>query len=318
MDLYKQTLDFQEALIKHLTTTEAMDEHAYETLRKELIEKVSLKEFIPPFLIQNRTVQHLNQSIKASLPTYAQRRTYIRESFSRLLDVLEFGETFSVESEQMTKKAFISYSTDDKIIAGKLKSVLEGYDIPSFMAHDDIEVSEEWSKRILEEVNSCSIFVCLLSKSFIESEFCLQETGIAASRDNICIIPLSLDGTIPPGFLKKFQSSKLNSEQIGIQDFLPAFLKSDLRMAIAILLNLLKAVKFYRGAEYLTNQIRPYLKQLKDFEIKKLVLTCKENDQIYDAGGCASTFLPLLIQAFPTHIDQETRKFFEEKIKQYS
>jgi hypothetical protein len=86
MDLYKQTLDFQEALIKHLTTTEAMDEHAYETLRKELIEKASLKEFIPPFLIQNRTVQHLNQSIKASLPTYAQRRTYIRESFSRLLD----------------------------------------------------------------------------------------------------------------------------------------------------------------------------------------------------------------------------------------
>ena len=89
-------------------------------------------------------------------------------------------------------------------------------------------------------------------------------------------------------------------------------------MAIAILLNLLKAVKFYRGAEYLTNQIRPYLKQLKDFEIKKLVLTCRENDQIYDAGGCASTFLPLLIQAFPAHIDQETRKFFEEKIKQYS
>ena len=318
MNSYKQALEFQELLIKHLTTTELMGNDAYTSFRKELIESTQLKDYTPQFLIQNRSIQQLSQSLKATLPTYAERRIYIRDHFSRLLDFLEFGETFSNESEALIRNAFISYSSEDKITAGKLKNVLESHDIPTFMAHDDIEVSEEWSKRILIEINTCSIFVCLLSKNFMKSEFCLQETGIAANRENVCIIPLSLDGTIPPGFLKKFQSSKLNSDQISIKDFLPAFLRFDLRMAIAILINLLKSVKFYRGAEFLAIQLRPYLGKLKDYEIKKLITVCRENDQIYDAGGCATTFLPLLIQSFSSHMDKETKEFFEAKVIQYS
>ena len=40
--------------------------------------------------------------------------------------------------------AFVSYQTDDKVVAGKVKAVLEGLGIPAFLAHEDIGVSEEW------------------------------------------------------------------------------------------------------------------------------------------------------------------------------
>lgn len=41
--------------------------------------------------------------------------------------------------------AFISYQTADKQIAGRIKELLESIGITSFLAHEDIDVSEEWS-----------------------------------------------------------------------------------------------------------------------------------------------------------------------------
>lgn len=37
---------------------------------------------------------------------------------------------------------------------------------------------------------------------------------------NILIVPVSLDGTIPEGFLKKIQSKKLNQSNMNIVDIL--------------------------------------------------------------------------------------------------
>jgi hypothetical protein len=47
--------------------------------------------------------------------------------------------------------AFISYQTEDKQIAGRIKSLLETIGVKSFLAHEDIDVSEEWRIKILEE-----------------------------------------------------------------------------------------------------------------------------------------------------------------------
>ena len=102
--------------------------------------------------------------------------------------------------------AFISYQTKDKWVAGKLKKILGEYGIDTFLAHEDINVSEEWRVKILEELTKADIFICILSKNFLQSFWCLQESGIAAFRSDLTVIPISIDGTIPVGFIGNIQS----------------------------------------------------------------------------------------------------------------
>jgi len=61
--------------------------------------------------------------------------------------------------------AFISYSHVDREYARQAKQVLEEVGVTAFLAHEDLEVSEEWKERILEELKICDLFVPLLSKN---------------------------------------------------------------------------------------------------------------------------------------------------------
>ena len=87
----------------------------------------------------------------------------------------------------------------------------------AFVAHDDIEVSEERQLRIREELSRCHLFVPLLSKNFLESQWTLQEVGIIASLADVKIAPLSIDGVLPFGFISHFQSSRIRSDGITCQ-----------------------------------------------------------------------------------------------------
>jgi hypothetical protein len=55
--------------------------------------------------------------------------------------------------------AFISHSHVDRAYGAQAKSVLAEFDIESFLAHEDLEVSEEWQARILSELRWCDLFV---------------------------------------------------------------------------------------------------------------------------------------------------------------
>lgn len=46
--------------------------------------------------------------------------------------------------------AFISYSHEDRKYGAQAKSVLSEVGIEAFLAHEDLHVSDEWQKRILE------------------------------------------------------------------------------------------------------------------------------------------------------------------------
>lgn len=73
------------------------------------------------------------------------------------------------------------------------------------MAHEDIEVSEEWRIAILKEIRKAEIFIPILSAQYFESVWCVQESGIAAFR-KMAIIPLAIDATKPKGFFGHIQS----------------------------------------------------------------------------------------------------------------
>lgn len=61
----------------------------------------------------------------------------------------------------MQLKAFISYSTADKLLAGQVKAILNEYGIVGFLAHDDIHVSQEWKDRLIQELNETNIIIPL-------------------------------------------------------------------------------------------------------------------------------------------------------------
>lgn len=213
--------------------------------------------------------------------------------------------------------AFISYQTDDRLIAGAIQQILEPFGIRCFLAHEDIEVSEEWRVRILEEIAKADIFICILSKSYIKSQWCTQESGIAAFRQDMTVIPLSIDGTIPQGFLGNIQAAKVNPQDLTISDLLPGLFKRDFVKGISIIIKLIGLSGGYRDAEANFELILPYLDRLTAEQGKALLQVSLENDQVYDAGRCANQYIPQALKLFGKTLSTKERKFLEEKCREY-
>ena len=105
-------------------------------------------------------------------------------------------------------KAFISYSHLDKKIAGDVNRFLTDIGIDGFLAHEHIDVSEEWRESILKELRCCDLFIPLLSENFRKSDWTSQEVGFIVSRlkEGVKIVPFSIDKTVPYGFFSHIQS----------------------------------------------------------------------------------------------------------------
>lgn len=107
-----------------------------------------------------------------------------------------------------TVRVFLSYSTEDKWLAGRIKYHLEDYGIEVFLAHEDIAPSEEWQDAIIRNLKVCDLFMPLLTDNFKGSEWTDQESGIAVSeRKAIVPLKVSID---PYGFIGRYQAFKFD------------------------------------------------------------------------------------------------------------
>jgi len=107
-------------------------------------------------------------------------------------------------------RLFLSYSHTDNSLVGEIKITLENYGLEVFIAHEDIEPSLEWQEVILQELGGTDIFIPIISENFHKSKWTDQESGIAVEKDKF-IIPVSIDGYTPYGFLGKYQACKLKT-----------------------------------------------------------------------------------------------------------
>src|SRR6267378_4977969 len=139
------------------------------------------------------------------------RKTYLREGGAT------DGHQWQEEYERPKTSAFISYSHEDRKYGAQAKSVLADAGIEAFLAHEDLHVSDEWRKRIIEELKRCDLFVPLLSKNFVASKWAPQEVGFIISRSEVPIAPISLDGTTPFGFISHVQSRKVTKDGITVE-----------------------------------------------------------------------------------------------------
>lgn len=70
----------------------AADNHEFEALRHELLSNSNLSSMLPSWLRQHRNLDSFWGFIQPKFKTYVERRTFISEQFTPLLDALEFGQ----------------------------------------------------------------------------------------------------------------------------------------------------------------------------------------------------------------------------------
>jgi len=74
----------------------AAENSEFEILRKELLKNQSIAPVLPNWLRQHRNLDSFWGFIQPKFSSYAERRTYISEQFTSLLDSLEFGQPIQV------------------------------------------------------------------------------------------------------------------------------------------------------------------------------------------------------------------------------
>ncbi len=117
-------------------------------------------------------------------------------------------------------RIFISHVHTSKLQAGALRDTLQRYAISAFVAHEDIDTSDEWREEILRSLMSMDAFVAILSTDFNSSKWTDQEVGVAVARD-VIMIPINR-GENPYGFLAKYQalsSRGLKAKEVAAEIF---------------------------------------------------------------------------------------------------
>lgn len=193
-------------------------------------------------------------------------------------------------------KTFISYSTANKKQGRTIRLVLADIGIEYFLAHDSLIVSEEWQKRILSELRTCDIFIPLLSKSFKKSIWCDQESGFIINKRGVLIIPISLDGTLPYGFLAKIQAHRMKDKESIKNVLMRAIGKKWPVKIIEILLPSLEKAYSFRNAESVVALFVLYFRFFTKEQANKFAESWLDNRQVWDAALCKIEYLPKFLK----------------------
>jgi hypothetical protein len=107
-------------------------------------------------------------------------------------------------------RLFISHLATNRVFAAELQEALLTYGISSFVAHNDIEPTEEWQIQIETALASCEALVALLHENFHASKWTDQEIGFAMGR-GVPTFAVRFAET-PYGFIGRFQAFNGNGK----------------------------------------------------------------------------------------------------------
>lgn len=92
-------------LLTARATGMAADSSEFEILRHELLSNSDLSQQLPQWLRQHRNLDSFWGFIKPKFSSYAERRTYLSEQFTPILDALEFGEPAQPAAQENPAKS---------------------------------------------------------------------------------------------------------------------------------------------------------------------------------------------------------------------
>jgi hypothetical protein len=102
-------------MLVDIATGGSGDDVEFKKLRSDMLERADIKDMIPDFIKTNRTTSQFWQFIKAKFTTYGERRKFIWDEFTPLLDYVE-GKRSRVAEKNLTdkiKKMTQSYISDE-------------------------------------------------------------------------------------------------------------------------------------------------------------------------------------------------------------
>jgi hypothetical protein len=204
----------------------------------EGFEKLIIDTTDRPFAMDADGYLGLLDTIKSALQTYLQdtikakdktglssfdtriaetRRVLSLESLKDRKDNL-FDKYYAPSiSEREGKKVevFLSYSHNDRVLAGKVAEQMKEKGVDVFLAHESIEISEEWREEIAEHLANSALLIALLTPDFEKSVWTNQETGFMLGR-GAKIIPLIVGETDIKdfGFVEALQGIHVNEENL--------------------------------------------------------------------------------------------------------
>lgn len=102
---------------------------------------------------------------------------------------------------------FLSYDRED---ASRARAIAVALEKAGHSVWWDRQISggSQFAKEIEQALNSADVVLVLWTRSSIESPWVRDEAG--AGRDRECLVPISLDGTLPPLGFRQFQSIDLS------------------------------------------------------------------------------------------------------------
>jgi hypothetical protein len=104
-----------------------------------------------------------------------------------------------------TMRIFISHLASRKAEVHEFAEVLRVVGFSCFVAHDQIRPSRSWQSEIERALRSADLLVAYVSPDFAKSDWTDREVGWALGRD-LVVIPISVDGEMPKGFLGTYQA----------------------------------------------------------------------------------------------------------------
>lgn len=222
----------------------------------------------------------------------------------------------------MTIKIFLSHSDKDKKIASELKYKLSKYGLSIFLAHEDIDGGSNWVSKLYEEIQNSKIFIMLLSANYHSSNYTEQEAGIALNCSKT-ILPISIDGTTPHGFVSSrqaifclipFEDSKLE-EIVNICKLDNVTTSSDLDK----LLSELENSSSYTESATLAPNLKKHT--FSESQLRRLVYSVLSNPQVsysWSADGIINEIIGEYLDKVDPAFGSELEKFHDPTHPSYS
>lgn len=101
-------------------------------------------------------------------------------------------------------RLFVTHLATHRKYAAELQEALWAHGISAFVAHNDIEPTQEWQTEIETALATCHALVALLHPGFHESNWTDQEIGFAMGR-GVPVFSVRF-GQDPYGFIGRFQA----------------------------------------------------------------------------------------------------------------
>ena len=176
-------------------------------------------------------------------------------------------------------RLFLSHKSEVSKQAAELKKQLKIYGVSAFVAHTNIEPTQQWQDEIESALYSMDALAALMTEDFHESEWTDQEVGFALGR-HVPIIPLQL-GQEPYGSLARMQALSCNWDNAaeGIVKLLITY-----EGMFDAYLQAIRDCGIYDNANLLS-KILPSIEKLDDDQVAKLVDAYNSNGQVYDSYG---------------------------------